>query len=248
MSAAKKKIKDYLKKGMRRLKHRKGFGVHSPFAYSVITEVIEEKLPYYAYRRMQRSYSKQSPIPYKVACLLLRLANRFGCRNVAELTCDGGYSLLPLILTDTRLRALSLASPQVAQDTTQRLAWLPQRLQQVSFVTDVQAFDGVAPFSMILLNANPFAPCNTNAAGTKANALTPEQQEQIASQLVDWVMAHSMSDTVVFVHGIQPHHNLELFWDMLCDRDDVSITMDLYDYGLAILKPRFFKQHYVVSF
>jgi hypothetical protein len=24
--------------------------------------------------------------------------------------------------------------------------------------------------------------------------------------------------------------------------------MDLYDYGLAIRKPRFFKQHYVVAF
>jgi hypothetical protein len=41
---------------------------------------------------------------------------------------------------------------------------------------------------------------------------------------------------------------MEQVWDQLCDREDVEITMDLYDYGLAIRKPRFFKQHYVVAF
>ena len=54
--------------------------------------------------------------------------------------------------------------------------------------------------------------------------------------------------TLPFVRGIQDGRPNEIFWDQLCDRDDVSITMDLFDYGLAILKPRFFKQHYVVSF
>lgn len=241
MVAAKKKIKDYFNQSMRKLKHRKGYGVHSPFAYTIITEVIEEKLPYYAYHRMLRTFGKQAPIPHKVACLLLRLANRFHCRNVAELGCDGGFSLLPLILTDTSLRVRSLATPEAAQQAADRLAWLPVRLGQVTFCSELTALDEPAPYHMIVINRNPFLP-------DEPLRPTPELQAEAARLLVEWVMGHSTDNTLIFVHGIQVRHALETFWDQLCDRDDVSITMDLYDYGLAILKPRFFKQHYIVSF
>jgi hypothetical protein len=61
-------------------------------------------------------------------------------------------------------------------------------------------------------------------------------------------MAHATPQTLFLVKGISPGRPLEGLWDLLCDSDDVEITMDMYDYGLAIRRPRFFKQHYVVSF
>jgi len=240
MANTKKKLRDYLNKSVRKLKHRKGFGVHSPFAYSIITEVIEEKLPYYAYRRMQRTYDKQAPIQHKVACLLLRLANRFRCRNVIEVGCDGGYSLLPLLLTDSKLKAHVNAGSQMKTRIETLISWLPQRLENITYLPDLSQLSSEQTFDMMVINANPFAPADTR--------LTPEQNEAAAQQLVDWLMSHTQEETIIFVHGIQPRQNLETVWDLLCDRDDVSITMDLYNYGLAILKPRFFKQHYIVAF
>jgi len=239
---AKKKLSEYLSKSVRKLKHRKGFGVHSPFAYAIITEVIEEKLPYYAYRRMQRTYDKQAPISHKVACLLLRLANRFHCRNAAEITCDGGYTLLPLILTDSRLKATTLANETSRTRTEVNLSWLPRRMQQITFVDSLEQFEGAAPYDFFMINVNPYE----DQEAVKQRGFKPSGV--YAQQLVEWVLAHSKDDTVIFVRGIQPGRINELFWDQLCDRDDVSITMDLYDYGLAILKPRFYKQHYVVAF
>lgn len=240
MSATKKKIKDYLNRGVRKLKHRKGFGVHSPFAYGIITEVIEEKLPYYAYRRMERIYAPQTPISFKVACLLLRLCNRFRCRHIAELCCDGGYSLLPLLLTDSRLRAVAHATPDQTLHARTLLSLVPQRIPNVTFTPSLDDIRPDAPFDMIIVNGNPYL--------DGIEQPTPEQREEANLRFVEWIIAHSTDDTVIFVRGIQIHHRQEAFWDSLCDRDDVSITMDLYDYGLAIRKPRFFKQHYIVSF
>ncbi len=228
-----KKLKDYFNLGMRKLKHRKGFGVHSPFAFAIITEVIEEKLPYYAYRTMQPLYGKQSPVSYKVATLLLRLANRFKCRTCAELCCDGGYSMLPLMLADSRTRISTIAPAPMQKEVAARLRLFEVNDTRLAFAPTIDALDDTVTYDMLVINGNPFA---SNGA---SNA--PEQ-------LLDWVKRHTHDDSLIFVSGIQPRQPLEAFWDQLCDDDNVTITMDLYNNGLAILKPRFFKQHYIVSF
>lgn len=196
------KLNSYFSKSLRKIKHRKGFGVHSPFAYAIITEVIEEKLPYYAYSSMQRRYDKKSPVPFKVVCLLFRLANRFSCRNIAILG-DEQYARMPLTEVDSR--------------------------NAVSVFNDVQSLpmsDDVK-YDMIVVNQNPF----------------PDE-----SQLLEWLLNHATPETIFFAKGIQPKHTLEAFWDAFSELDEVPITMDLFDYGLAIMKPNFFKQHYIVSF
>ncbi len=233
----KKKLKDYFNLGMRKLKHRKGFGVHSPFAFSIITQVIEEKLPYYAYHRMQTLYRKQAPVSFKVACLLFRLANRFKCRTIAELGCDGGYTMLPLLLSDSRNHISTQAPDQIQHEITSRLSLFKISAERIAFTEDISMIEPADKYDMIVINQNPFAPDKPN------NNLDVE-----AEMLVQWVMTHTKEDSLVFVNGIQPRQKLEQFWDLLCDRDDVSITMDLYNNGLAILKPRFFKQHYIAAF
>jgi hypothetical protein len=61
---------------------RKGYGVHSPFVYDLITNVIEEKLPYYCYASLQENYLAQKKnndnlLLQQEYKLLFRLANRF---------------------------------------------------------------------------------------------------------------------------------------------------------------------------
>jgi len=56
------------------LRTSKGFGVHSPFAFRLIREVINERLPYYDYCRMRADASAAERKRLK---LLYRLAVRF---------------------------------------------------------------------------------------------------------------------------------------------------------------------------
>lgn len=73
-----------------RIRHRRGYGVHSPFAFRIITDVIYQRLPYYQYtelaqteRRLQKEM-RQNDAPaaddwlyesQKVKRLLFRLVN-----------------------------------------------------------------------------------------------------------------------------------------------------------------------------
>ena len=226
-----KKLKEYFSLSMRKLRHRKGFGVHSPFAYSIITELIEEKTPYYAYQRMRRTYrdNRKAPVPLKVAYLLFRLANRFRAHEILEIESDGGYTLLPLVLQDSRNRIRSVASDAMRAQFHRDFSWVGEKRQaQVTFTGSLAEFPEDYRPEMVVINDLP--------AGMSS------------SELWTWLEAHLPDNGIVWVRGIQPKQHLEELWDYICDCDGISVTMDLYSYGLAIRKPRFYKQHYTVSF
>lgn len=99
-----------------RLRHNRGFGVQSPSAFYFVTQVLKEKLPYYAYKEIDRtaeSYGTQGKEYYR---RLFRVANHFGPQNIiiaeqrksaahtalatarrnATITCTDGNSNVPL--------------------------------------------------------------------------------------------------------------------------------------------------------
>ncbi|MGL5261384.1 MAG: hypothetical protein ACRC9P_03255 [Bacteroides sp.] len=59
---------------LKRIRYRKGYGVHSPFAFNFITDVIYEKAAYYNYAKFKQLPSTKTEST-KVAHLLFRLVN-----------------------------------------------------------------------------------------------------------------------------------------------------------------------------
>lgn len=224
----KRKLQEYLTKGVRRIKHRKGFGVHSPFAYSIITEVIEEKCPYYAYGSMKRAYGKGAPVPFKVASLLFRLANRFQCRRILVCGNDGGYTLLPLLLVDSRNVVTTVGATPDDLSVYVRMRLSQAHIGRIDHVMTLADLPADYRADMIIVNGSP------------ADKTHDEMFRQLRT--------HATERTVFFFRGVKPGGKQETLWDQFCDCDDISITMDLYDYGLAICRPHFFKQHYIVAF
>lgn len=61
-----------------RFRHRCGYGVHSPFAFSFITEVVYEKSEYYAYSTIREWYKNKEivhSVRLKDLFLIFRLSN-----------------------------------------------------------------------------------------------------------------------------------------------------------------------------
>ncbi|MDR0412925.1 MAG: hypothetical protein LBH61_03880 [Dysgonamonadaceae bacterium] len=93
----------------RKIRHRKGFGIHSPFVYNLITKVIEEKYSFYAYTEIENfrkqllagndetsritAHETQRPA---YGALLFRIVNFFNCRNVIHIGASTGVLSLYL--------------------------------------------------------------------------------------------------------------------------------------------------------
>ncbi len=58
-----------------RMRHSRGFGVQSPWAYRMVRYVINEHYPYYAYDSLSLSYPGLEVVERKICELCLRLAN-----------------------------------------------------------------------------------------------------------------------------------------------------------------------------
>ncbi|GAE22340.1 hypothetical protein JCM10003_1921 [Bacteroides pyogenes JCM 10003] len=73
-----------------RFRHRCGYGVHSPFAFGLITDVVYERRPYYAYANLESEEKerrrKEGRIKghVKVNRLLFRLVNRIQPGTIVE--------------------------------------------------------------------------------------------------------------------------------------------------------------------
>lgn len=60
-----------------RFRHRKGYGIHSPFAFNFVTGVVYESGAYYAYDQLKAQYKAHRPqtLRLKDGKLLFRVAN-----------------------------------------------------------------------------------------------------------------------------------------------------------------------------
>ena len=68
-----------------RFRHRRGYGVHSPFAFDFITNVVYEHAPYYKYDELNEQVARQEAAlghawshrePLRLKQLLFRMVNR----------------------------------------------------------------------------------------------------------------------------------------------------------------------------
>lgn len=86
---------------LRRFRHRCGYGVHSPFAFNFITNIVYERAPYYKYgellaaqkeqaRQKDRSWNYESR---KVKRLLFRLVNYSQPATIVDVGCLSASSL-----------------------------------------------------------------------------------------------------------------------------------------------------------
>lgn len=101
-----------------RFRYRCGYGVHSPFAFSLITDVIYEKMPYYAYDSLEkeqkklvreRGYSRGSQ---KVNRFLFRLVNKVQPATIVEV---GRPSVASLYLQSAKHSAEYLFAPDLSE-------------------------------------------------------------------------------------------------------------------------------------
>lgn len=109
-----------------RIRHRCGYGVHSPYAFRFIVDVIYERLPYYAYRQLDKTLPLKDRFRIqKVLHLLFRISN---WRQPSTIACLSNSSNVERYLRAGCQKAMIT---KYIQETKLDLCWLDEPNDEV---------------------------------------------------------------------------------------------------------------------
>lgn len=119
----------------RRFRHRCGYGVHSPSDFFLITSVIYENLPYYAYEKLKASCSSKRLPHYreKVNRLLFRLVNHYRPDTLLEIGEGNGEAIRYMKAARSSMHSVTIEGTE-REKTLQQLKQELKRMGHVDFV------------------------------------------------------------------------------------------------------------------
>ena len=236
-----------------RARHRHGHGIHSPFLFRLITEVMENNGNYSAYpllkaadekvRNMLRILDMKSYhaggiseyegnsheikrmhlLPERFDRLLFRLVNDFRPEGIAFYGSTFGVTLLALALADSRVQL----EAQVENDHYRSFC---RRLAEVYEVGNIHIKETVSlAFPEFIVLQDP---------------LNPDYCDRILSK----ILVDQAYNGVIVVCGIHASARMEDVWMKHKQDHLIRVALDLFEIGLFICKRGLQKEEFVVRF
>lgn len=203
---------------LKRVRTAKGFGVHSPFAFNFITNVLFEKLPYYAYFDIPRYLSEKhidAPIS-SIHQLSFRLVNFFRPKNVLIFGGEQDYAL-PLFVNagSPEARIICLTD----QETKRKMSEICEAME---FWHEFR----LEPMDAIIVDMQ-FLP--------KTYDISIENILKISHNETFWMIRHIDTDK-----------ESRRFWKDIQNDPRIALTFDMRQDGIVILNSSYYKFNYLV--
>lgn len=214
-----------------RMRQSWGFGVHSPFVFALLKDVIREERPYYAYYRLSHLPvdSSRGSLSERVCRLLFRLVNRFQPAHVIEVGTGDGRSMAYLSAARKHIPCVTLDDrpvPDVCRDI----------LREEYPAVDCRTGD-------VLHELLPKALDEAGMPGLVHIAYTLYYKEA-----VEQVMACAGAETILIVEDLRHSPEKQAWWRELAADERTGIVIDLYDVGVVFFDKQRVKQLYKMTF
>ena len=225
-----------------RYRKSKGFGIHSPFAFHFVLDVLREKSAYYAYadiserrdeaRRMKRLLGVRNPkmISEKSARMMFRIANYFNPDNVLQLGTNFGVSAYSTLRVSSRSRmwlASCTGGPEIA------LALLQDEIDRIdvshSCVDAIRAYDEAAAESLRYVVVNRVG-------------------KDEACSVAEWLSELSRNEAVVVMRNLQHDDVVASLWQSLLKGLDHGMSFTNGKMGIAVIEKRLPRQSFQLWF
>ena len=225
---------------------RGGFGIHSPFVFDLMTEVIEEQRLYYCYEPLQSARVQIRQRRDKVQFgnlnlttkemlkkygftelehrLLFRLANHFQPKTILTLGSD--FGLTPLYLTAYSTNAVCMVVEPESSISKVAQEYITQ---YTTATIDLRNDDGEIPdeLDFVVLGAYPG---NIHTGFSK--------------QTFERFLPFIHEKSVMVIKGINASPQAHKAWKAVCAHPKVTVSIDLLRLGVVFFNPDLHRRTY----
>lgn len=238
-----------------------GHGVHSPFIFHFIRDILSEKYPYYVFNDIERVRNRMLSCAQTIevadfgtgvsrsrsianiarealkssgqAQLLFRIIRHYGFRNILELGTSLGITTMYLASVSTKCRCITLEGcPQISAVAQQNFDRL--KLSQIKLITcniDEQLEDIIATYGR-----QDFIFIDAN------------HRYEPLMRYFKLCLNHIGDDSVIVVDDIYWSPEMEQAWKAIKEHPRVKSTIDIFHMGIIFFHPMLAKKHYKVHY
>ncbi|MFA6702223.1 MAG: hypothetical protein WCR12_04950 [Dysgonamonadaceae bacterium] len=214
------KLTESLKRSLR----SGGHGVHSPFAYKLITDVIREKYVYYAYEDVERALIDKQLSPSLITeddRLAFRLTYFFKSDQVLLFNPENNIQTLFVLKANPSAKITSLVKEEAFDD----IAWTLLQNIEKDRIKSIRVTDLIDKrFDAIFLDIN---------------------QINDADLSLDKLIGMSNPECFWYLRGIFNNKSEEI-WRQIADDQRLNVTFDLKKSGIAIINSQYNKINYLL--
>ena len=252
-------LKHFLKyiKFLIKARNTKGHGVHSPFVFDFLSNVIYTKNQFYIFKAIESirkdlnqnhqelfikdlgtgvdrqatisSIARKSLQKKKYAQLFFRIIHQYKFQNILELGTSLGVTTAYLAATSGKTKCISLeGSPEIAAIARENF----KRLNLNNIQTIEGNIDETLTQALNLLEKVDFALIDAN------------HQSNAVLSYFEQVIQYSGSNTILVIDDIYWSDDMEEAWKLIKLHPKVTTTIDLFQLGIVFLKPDLHKKHY----
>lgn len=207
-----------------RKRHNRGFGIQSPSAFFFITQVLKEKLPYYAYEQLD-DIAEECGRSSKQNCRqLFRIANYFAPAS-----------------------AIAIASATAACAISSARRGIPKQFITDSAEPCAKVIDHLADCGCNNLHGNTLQLLKKSLETNKGVGLLYIGSCSNQRELLDAALEHTNKDSVIIVEGIHESKQQFDWWQQAISNPKTIVTYDLYSMGILFFNNERPKQNYTLK-
>jgi len=256
----KNRIRSYLKY-LLFSKHKYGHGIHSPFIFSFITNILNDKTKYDDYSKIEyirqnlltnnetinrndfgagnnkkiliQEFTKNAAVPSKYGKLLYRISKYYQPKTVLELGTAFGISTAYLSLPVKDSRIVSIEGCANTASIAQKL-FNELKLNNITLVNGV--FSEILPLALIDLRP--------------IDLIFIDGDHKYESTLNYFLLSlnYINEDSIIIFDDIYWSDGMTRAWEEIKRHTKVSITIDLYRMGLVFFRGGIKKQDFTIRF
>lgn len=218
----KQAIKFYYK-----LRHRRGHGIHSPFVYNLIVNVIENKLPFYAYADILEYIQKETSRKYKpkkTNKLHFKLINHFQAKNILEIGSEKGIGSLYATAPSSQIKYTCVERKEESRKAASTLLhhWKKNIKIVASLPKTDQLFDCIIVDCKQIGNSQEFEP--------------------------EYLFSHVHENSVIILNNIRTNESVYSLVQKIRKDERIRISLDLYTTSIFFFNTKYYKRNYLLSF